>query len=135
MEYKKESDLKVTCIANEDDFSLFGITFADLVDRTEGGFHFLKKIKELAGINQKVEWTNVAYTLQITSLPNNRVSLTFSERVDDYIENLKHSMSIADEETRKVLGQFLQALEEADEGTARIMISHFEKNVRDTRNS
>lgn len=134
MEYRKEADLRVTCIANEDDFALFGITFADLLDRSEGGFRFLRKIKELAGVNQKVEWTNVAYTLQITSLPDKRVSLTFSERIDDYIENLKHSMSIADEETKNVLGQFLQALEETDEESARIMISHFEKNVRETKN-
>lgn len=133
MEYKKEAELKVTCIANDDDFALFGVSFDDLLDRTEAGFYFLKKIKELAGVNQNIQWTGIAYSLQITSLPNHQVSLTFSERIEDYIANLKHSMAIADEETKKVMSQFIQALEETDEETARKIISHFEKNIRETK--
>ena len=46
MEYTKQEDLKVTCIASEEDFSFFGITFDDLLDRTESGFRFLKKAKK-----------------------------------------------------------------------------------------
>ena len=133
MKYTKQADLKVTCIANEDDFALFGITLDDLFERTQNGFHFLKKIKELAGQNQQVTWTNIAYTLQITMLPDNQVSLTFSERIDDYIENLKQSMGLAEGETKKVMGEFIQALEAADEESARTMVSHFEKNIRETR--
>lgn len=115
MEYKKEAELKVTCIASEDDFSFFGITFDDLLDRTESGFRFLKKAKELAGMSQKVEWTGVAYTLQISMLVDGRVSLTFSERIDDYIDNLKHSMGLADQETVGALEDFIKTLEKTDE--------------------
>lgn len=125
--------MKVTCIADEDDFAFFGITFDDLFERTQNGFRFLKKVKELAGQSQDVTWTNVAYTLQITMLPQNQVSLTFSERIDDYIENLKQSMVIAEGETKSVLAEFIEALEAADEESARIMVSHFEKNIRETK--
>ena len=65
MEYKKQGELKVTCIASKEDLEFFGITLEDLLDRTQQGYHFIKKVKELAGMNQKVIWTNVAYTLQI----------------------------------------------------------------------
>ena len=131
MEYTKQEDLKVTCIASEEDFSFFGITFDDLLDRTEGGFRFLKKAKELAGASQKVEWTNTAYTLQISMLPDGRVALVFSETIPDYIENLKHSMVMADQETMEPLTEFIKTLEETDEVNARKLIARFEKNIRD----
>lgn len=133
MEYLKIDELKVTCIATQEDFSFFGITFDDLLERTESGFRFLRKVKELAGNNQKVEWTNVAYTLQISMLPEQRVSLTFSERIEDYIESLKHSMGMADVQTAKALKEFIRVLEQVDEESARVMVSHFEKNIRETR--
>ncbi len=43
MEYTRQSDLKVTCIATVDDMDFFGITVDDILDRTEAGLHFLKK--------------------------------------------------------------------------------------------
>ena len=70
MEYTRQSDLKVTCIATVDDMDFFGITVDDILDRTEAGLHFLKKVKELCGTTQKVTWTNIAYTLQIAMLPH-----------------------------------------------------------------
>lgn len=130
MEYIKKGDLKVTCIASEDDFSFFGITFDDLLDRTPEGFHFLKKAKELAGKSQKVEWTNIAYTLQISMLLDGRVSLTFSEEIHDYVESLRHSMGMADEATKDSLKGFIDTIEQADEATARKLVARFEKNVR-----
>ena len=133
MEYKKEAELKVTCIASEEDFSFFGITFDDLLDRTESGFRFLKKAKELAGMSQKVEWTGVAYTLQVSMLMDGRVSLTFSERMDDYIDNLKHSMGLADKETVGALEDFIKTLEKTDEVNARKLVARFEKNIREKR--
>lgn len=133
MEYSRQGDLKVTCIASQEDFEFFGITLDDILDRTEGGFRFLKKAKELAGNTQNVTWTNIAYTLQISMLPDGRVSLGFSEEIPDYIENLKHSMVMADEQTLTPLKEFIHALEEADEETARKLVARFEKNVRQTR--
>ncbi|MDE5698102.1 MAG: hypothetical protein K2I96_11955, partial [Lachnospiraceae bacterium] len=66
MEFHKKADLKVECIATQEDFDFFGITLDDILDRTEAGLHFLKKAKELCAMTQKVVSTNVAYTLNIT---------------------------------------------------------------------
>ena len=37
MEYYKKADLKVECIAAQDDLDFFGITFDDILDRTPQG--------------------------------------------------------------------------------------------------
>ncbi len=133
MEYKKQGELKVTCIASNDDLDFFGITLDDLLDRTQQGYHFIKKVKELAGANQKVSWTNTAYTLQISMLEDGKISLTYSEQIPDYIESLKHSMVMADQETLEPLKDFIAALEQADEESARKLVARFEKNVRQSR--
>lgn len=130
MEYKKQGNLKVTCIAEKEDLEFFGIFLEDILDRTQQGYHFIKKIKELAGMNQKVTWTNVAYTLQISILENDRLSLTYSEEIKDYIESLKHSMVMADQATLEPLKEFITALENTDEENARKLVARFEKNVR-----
>ena len=133
MEYKKLGDLKVNCIASNDDLDFFGITLEDLLDRTQQGYHFLKKVKELSAMNQKITWTNIAYTLQISMLEDGKISLTFSEEIPDYIESLKHSMVMADQETMEPLKEFITALENAEEEDARKLVARFEKNVRQTK--
>lgn len=130
MEYHKKADLKVECIATQEDFDFFGITMDDVLDRTEAGMYFLKKAKELCAMTQKVEWTNVAYTLNITMLPDDSVSFEFSECISDYVMSLKHSLAIADEETRGPLEEFISALEEAGEEEGRKLVAHFEKNIK-----
>ncbi len=130
MEYKRQGELKVTCIAEQDDMELFGVTLDDILDRTERGFHFIKKVKELAGTTQKITWTNVAYTLQISLLEDGKLSLTYSEQIPDYIESLKHSMVMADEATMEPLKEFIAALSESDEESARKLVARFEKNVK-----
>lgn len=130
MEYIKKADLKVECIVSEDDFDFFGVTFDDILDRTEAGMHFIKKAKELCGMTQKVQWTHTAYTLNISMLPDGRVSLEFSECIADYITSLKHSMAMADDQTQMPLREFIQALEKADEDNARKLVARFEKNIK-----
>lgn len=131
MEYSKVEDLKVRCIADSEDFELFGITVDDLLNRSEAGFRFLRKIKELAGANQGIEWTNTAYTLQISLLPEDRVMLVFSETIEDYIVSLKNSTPMADAATIGPLKDFIRTLEESDPVTAREYIKKFEYNVRE----
>lgn len=133
MEYKKLGELKVSCIASREDMEFFGVALDDILDRTQQGFHFIKKVKELAGANQKVAWTNVAYTLQISMLEDEKLSLTFSEQIQDYIESLKHSMVMADKETIEPLQEFIAALEATDEENARKIVARFEKNVKNTK--
>lgn len=133
MEYHKKADLKVECIATQEDFDFFGITLDDILDRTEAGMHFLKKAKELCAMTQKVVWTNVAYTLNITMLPDGSVSFVFSECIEDYTASLKHSLAMADEETREPLEEFISALEQAGEEEGRRLVAHFEKNIKAER--
>ncbi len=133
MEYHKKANLKVECIATQEDFDFFGITLDDIIDRTESGMYFLKKAKELCAMTQGVVWTNVAYTLNITMLPDGSVSFEFSECIEDYIMSLRHSLAMADEETRGPLEEFISALEEAGEDEGRRLVSHFEKNIKAER--
>lgn len=133
MEYNKKSALKVECIASPDDFEFFGVTMDDIFDRTPVGFKFLKRLKELCAMTQNVEWTNVAYTLNITVLSDKKVSFEFSECLDDYIAGLKNSLAMADEQTKGPLEDFIKALEESDEESARQMVARFENNIRKER--
>lgn len=131
MEYHKKASLKVECIASKDDFEFFGVSLDDVLDRTEAGMHFLRRVKELCGQTQNVNWTSIAYTLNITMLADERVSFEFSECIEDYIISLKHSMAMADEQTLGPLKEFIEALENADEDEARTLVAHFEKNTRE----
>lgn len=131
MEYHKKADLKVECIASGEDLEFFGVSLDDVLDRTESGMHFLRRVKELCGQTQKIEWTNTAYTLNITMLPDERVSFEFSECIEDYVISLKHSMAMADEQTLGPLQEFIEALENAGEDEARKLVAHFEKNTRE----
>ncbi len=133
MEYRKLEELKVTCIADAEDFAFFGITIDDLLDRTDAARRFLQRVKELAGQSQGVEWTNTAYTLQISVMKDNKVALTFSETIADYIASLKHSAVLADKDTIGPLEEFIQSLERESESRARQLIARFEKNVRETK--
>lgn len=133
MEYHKKADLKVECVATREDLDFFGITLDDILDRTENGMYFLKKAKELCAMTQGVAWTDVAYTLNITMLPDESVSFEFSERIEDYAVSLRHSLAMADEETRGPLEEFISALETADEDEARRLVAHFEKNIKAER--
>lgn len=131
MKYHKKANLKVECIASKEDFEFFGVSLDDVLDRTEAGMHFLRRVKELCGQTQNVNWTNTAYTLNITMLADERVSFEFSECIEDYIVSLKHSMAMADEQTLGPLKEFIEALENADEEEARNLVAHFEKNTRE----
>ena len=133
MEYKRLGDLKVSCIASSDDLDFFGVVLDDLLDRTQQGYQFIKKVKELAGMNQKIVWTNIAYTLQISMLEQGMISLTYSEEIPDYIESLKHSMVMADQATMEPLKEFISTLEKAEEEDARKLVARFERNVRHTK--
>lgn len=133
MEYKRLGDLKVSCIASSDDLDFFGVVLDDLLDRTQQGYQFIKKVKELAGMNQKIVWTNIAYTLQISMLEQGKISLTYSEEIPDYIESLKHPMVMADQATMEPLKEFISTLEKAEEEDARKLVARFERNVRHTK--
>lgn len=130
MIYNKKADLKVECIVSQEDFTFFGVTFDDVLDRTEAGMYFLKKLKELCAMTQKIEWTNVAYTLNITMLANGSVSFEFSESISDYVKGLKNTLVMADEETKPSLEEFISTLEQLDEESGRNLVAHFEQSIK-----
>ncbi len=134
MIYKKKSDLKVECIVTQEDFAFLGTTLDDILDRTEAGMCFLKRLKKLCAMTQKIEWTHIAYTLNITVLTDGRVSFEFSEHIEDYIRSLKNSLAVADAETSKPLQEFINTLERTDEENARRLIAYFEKSVKNVSN-
>ena len=130
MVYNKKGDLKVECIVSQEDFAFLGATLDDVLDRTETGVHFLKKLKELCAMTQKVTWTNVAYTLNITMLAEGKVSFEFSECIADYVKSLKNTLVMADAETRQPLEEFIATLERSDEESGRRLVSHFEQSIK-----
>lgn len=85
-------------------------------------------------MTQKIEWTHIAYTLNITVLTDGRVSFEFSEHIEDYIRSLKNSLAVADAETSKPLQEFINTLERTDEENARRLIAYFEKSVKNVSN-
>jgi hypothetical protein len=133
VKYKKKSALKVECIASQEDFDFFGVTFDDVLDRTPSGMKFLRRLKELCAMTQKVEWTNVAYTLNITMLSEGRVSFEFSECLEDYIVSLRNSLVMADDETKGSIEDFIRTLENSDEETGRSLVARFERNIREEK--
>lgn len=133
MEYRKKGDLKVECIVSEEDFEFFGIGLEDLLDRTEAGMSFIRRTKELCAMTQKVNWTNIAYTLNIGMMPDGKLSLEFSECIADYIKSLKNSLIVADDKTKEPLMEFITTLENVDEENARKLVARFERNVRNTK--
>ena len=66
-------------------------------------------------------------------LPDGRVSFEFSECREDYITSLKHSLAIADSQTKGPLEEFISALEHVDEEEGRRLVAHFEKIVKAER--
>ena len=81
-------------------------------------------------MTQKVQWTNVAYTLNIGMLADGRLSLEFSECIEDYVKSLRNSMIAADERTKESLLEFITTLESSDEESARKLVANFEKNIK-----
>lgn len=134
MVYNKKGDLKVECIVSQEDFAFLGATLDDVLDRTETGVHFLKRLKELCAMTQKVTWTNIAYTLNITMLAEGSVSFEFSECIADYVKSLKNTLVMADKETRPSLEEFITTLEHLDEESGRRLVAHFEQSIKSVAN-
>ena len=58
-------------------------------------------------------------------------SFEFSECIEDYIVSLRHSLVMADEETKGPLEEFYTGrFEDASEDEARRLVAHFEQNIQ-----
>jgi hypothetical protein len=61
---------------------------------------------------------------------SNDFVLVFSERIDDYLYNLRQSMLALPKEQADMLDKMIVMISMADEDEARSLIRNFEENVR-----
>ena len=126
-----EEDLyKVSCRIDRLDLRQHGITLDDLMNRSPLGLMFLKKASELAKESTGYEWPGCAFSMQM-DIYNNEVVVIFSERIDDYLYNLRTSVAALDKEQADNMMKMIAFISMADEDEARDMIRRFETNVKE----
>lgn len=127
----EEIDLyKVACHVSRKDMKLEGITVDDLVNRSPLAHMFFRKAAELSKGSTDYDWPGCALSMTMDFYPTDIV-ITFSERIDDYLYNLKQSALALPEGSAEQLNMMITAIEQSDEEEARTLIRRFEQNVRD----
>ncbi|MCR4716622.1 MAG: adaptor protein MecA [Lachnospiraceae bacterium] len=121
---------RVECHVSRKDLHIHGITVDDIINRTPLARIFFQKAAELAKNSTDYEWPHSAYSMQMQFYASDIV-ITFSERVDDYIYNLKQTAMTMPSEDAVSLEKMIYTLESLDESSKRTMISNFERSVRD----
>ena len=125
-----EEDLyKVSCRIDRQDMRQHGITLDDLMNRTPLGKLFLKKAEELSKESTDYEWPDCAYSMKM-DIFNDHVMVVLSERIDDYLYNLKTSAAALSGEQAAQMEKMIAFISMAEEDEARDMIRRFEENVR-----
>ncbi len=125
-----EEDLyKVSCRIDRQDMKQHGIALDDLVNRTPLGRIFLKKAAELSKESTGYEWPGCAYSMQM-DIYDSEVVVVFSERIDDYLYNLRTSTAALSKEQAVQMEKMIAFISMAEEDEARDMIRRFEENVR-----
>ncbi|MBR1599461.1 MAG: adaptor protein MecA [Lachnospiraceae bacterium] len=125
-----EEDLyKVSCRIDRQDMRQHGIILDDLMNRTPLGKMFLKKAAELSKESTDYEWPDCACSMKM-DIYNDHVLVVFSERIDDYLYNLKTSVAALSKEQADQMEKMIAFISMADEDEARDMIRRFEENVR-----
>ena len=130
MHIVEDDRYRVKCHVSRKDLHIHGITVDDIVNRTPLARIFFKKASELAKNSTGYEWPHSAYSMQLEFYQSDIV-ITFSERVDDYIYNLKQTALTMDKGEAESLEKMIFTLETLDESGQRAMISNFEHSVRD----
>lgn len=126
-----EMDLyKVSCTVDRADLRQHGVTLDDLMNRTPLGRMFIKKASELSKESTDYEWPGCAYSMQM-DIYNNNVVLVFSERIDDYLYNLRSSTAALPKEQAAAMDKMIAFISMAEEDEARDMIRRFEENVKE----
>ncbi|MBQ8085640.1 MAG: adaptor protein MecA [Lachnospiraceae bacterium] len=127
-----EEDLyKVSCRIDRLDLRQHGITLDDLMNRTPLGRMFIKKAAEIAKASTEYEWPGCAYSMQM-DIYNNDVVMVFSERIDDYLYNLRTSVAALPKEQADQLEKMIAFISMAEEEEAREIIQRFERNIRES---
>lgn len=127
----EEIDLyKVACHVSKKDMKLEGITVDDLVNRSPLAHMFFKKAVDLSKGSTEYAWPGCALSMTMDFYPKDIV-ITFSERIDDYLYNLRQSALALPEGSAEQLNMMITAIEQSDEEEARALIRRFEQNVRE----
>ena len=120
---------KVVCYIDRRDMREHGISLEDIVDRTPLGRMLIQKASKLSKESTGYEGPGCAFSMQIDVYPDS-VALIFSERIDDYLYNLRQSMAALPKEQAAQLDKMTVAIAMAEEEEAREMIRKFELNVK-----
>ncbi|MCM1181017.1 MAG: adaptor protein MecA [Clostridium sp.] len=131
MHIVEEDTYKVSCHIDRRDLRAYGITADDIINRTPLGGLFIKKAAELAKESTDYEWPGCAFSMQIDMYADDFV-LVFSERIDDYLYNLRQSMLALPKEQAGLLDKMIVMVSMAEEEEARRIIRNFETNVRES---
>lgn len=131
MHIVEEDTYKVSCHIDRRDLRAHGITADDIINRTPLGGLFIKKAAELSKESTNYEWPGCAFSMQIDMYADDFV-LVFSERIDDYIYNLRQSMLALPKEQAGLLDKMIVMISMAEEEEARRIIRNFETNVRES---
>ncbi|MDD5949994.1 MAG: adaptor protein MecA [Lachnospiraceae bacterium] len=121
---------KVACHVSRKDLRLHGIMVEDLVNRTPLGRMFIGKASELSKDSTEYDWPGCAFSMQMEFYPDD-IILIFSERIDDYIYNLRQTEMTLPQEQAEEFGKMINLISMSEEEEARRIIRNFEKNVRE----
>lgn len=129
MHIVEEDRYKVACHVDRRDLKAHGITLDDIINRTPLGRMFIKKAASLSKDSTDYEWPGCAFSMQMDFYTDNIV-LTFSERIEDYIYNLRQSAAALPKEQADSLDKMIVMISMEEEEEAREIIRNFERNVK-----
>lgn len=130
MHIVEKEQYKVACHIDRADLKLGGITMDDLINRTPLGNLFIRDAAKLARESTDYDWYGYGMTMQMDIFENETV-LYFSEKIEDYVYNLKQSANALDEKQAEDVLQLVKLIEDQqDEAEARKIIQSFEENVK-----
>ena len=123
------AEYKVACHLYNLDMELYGISMEDLAERTPQGSKVIRKISGIVKKDSRFSWPGCAFSMEMQFFPD-RVSLVFSERIDDFLYNLKQTAVIMETSQARNLYEFIEEIEQLPEKEARKQIQHFEEKVQ-----
>ncbi len=121
---------KMACHLSRHDLKEYGISLTDLMDRTPMARMFFSTAIRLCKAGTDYEWPGCGQTLEMKFYEDETVVI-FSERVEDYIYNLRQSLLTLDGEQAESLEEFINLLNISPEEEQRNMIRSFEKNINE----
>ncbi len=129
MHIEEQDIYKVACYIDRRDMREYGISLEDIVERTPLGRMLIQKAAKLSKESTGYEWPGCAFSMQIDVYPDS-IALVFSERIDDYLYNLKQSMAALPKEQAEQLDKMIVMISMAEEEEAWEMVRKFETNIK-----